>query len=91
MKYTVDWCVFAYPDNHSPPPAKATCSDVCAGPENSAKISLTDRLYEANATLQYRYCDGPNILEIFDDCVACLNTVPDAQVLGQCKFSNAFH
>lgn len=59
---------------------------VCAGPDNSAKISLTNRLLETNATLQYRYCDGPNILNIFDNCITCLNTVPNAKALEHCKF-----
>ena len=86
MKFVIDWCVFAYPDNAHAPPAQAACSKVCAGPNNSIKISLTDRLLEANTTLQYLYCDGPNILDIFDDCVTCLNNVPDAQVLGQCEY-----
>ena len=85
MKFIIDWCVFAYPDNAQPPSVHATCSDVCAGPDNSVKISLNNRIYEANATLQYLYCDGPNILENFDGCIDCLNKAPDAQILEQCK------
>lgn len=94
MKFTIDWCVFAYPENANPPPAQAACSEVCAGPNNRIKTSLTDRLLEANSTLQYLYCNGPNILDVFDDCATCLNNVPDAQILGQCKFrtcSNELH
>lgn len=63
-----------------------TCSDVCAGPDNSVKISLTNKIYEANQTLQYLYCDGANILANFDNCIDCLNKASDAQVLTQCKF-----
>lgn len=85
MKFVIDWCVFAYPDNAQPPPVQGTCSDVCAGPDNSVKISLNNRIYEANATLQYLYCDGPNILANFDDCIDCLNKAPDAQILAQCN------
>lgn len=86
MKFVVDWCVFAYPDNAQPPPVQAACSDVCAGPDDSVKLSLNNRIYEANQTLQYLYCDGPNILDNFDDCIDCLNKAPDAQVLTQCTF-----
>lgn len=86
MKFVFDWCVLAYPENQSPPPVKNACYDVCAGPDNSAKLSLTDRLFDTNTTLQYQYCDGPNIMNNLNDCLTCMSTVPDTQVLRQCKF-----
>ena len=46
---------------------------------------MTDRLLQANQTLQYLYCDGPDIDSILDECAACLDTVPNAKALGHCK------
>lgn len=87
MKFTLDWCVFGYPDNANIIPANEKCAEVCAGPNNSAKRSLTDRLLQTNQTLQYLYCDGPDINDLLDDCAACLNKVPNAKALANCKLS----
>jgi hypothetical protein len=86
MKFAIDWCVFAYPDNTIITQANVKCSAECAGPKNSAKIALTDRLLQTNAALQYQYCKGPDINNILDDCAACLDTVPNAKALGYCRF-----
>lgn len=86
MKFTLNWCVFGYPDNSDVIPANQKCAEVCAGPGNSAKKSLTDRLLQTNATLQYLYCNGPNMGDILDECAACLDTVPNAKALGHCEF-----
>ena len=88
MKFTLDWCVFGYPDNPDIIPANQKCAEVCAGENNSAKLSLTDRLLQTNATLQYLYCNGPDIKSTLDDCAACLDTVPNAKALGHCECEN---
>ncbi len=88
MKYTLDWCVFGYPDNYNVALANKKCAKVCAGPDNSAKRSLADRLMQTNTTLQYLYCDGPDMNNILDRCAACLDTVPNAEALKNCKFSD---
>ena len=85
MKFTLDWCVFGYPDNTNISTANEKCSEVCAGPNNSAKRAMTERLLETNQTLQYLYCNGPDIENILDDCAACLDKVPNAKALGHCK------
>lgn len=90
MKYAIDWCVFAWPDNTDITPANTNCAQVCAGPENSVKISLTDRLSANNRTLQYEYCDTPNINNSFDACADCLNAAPNAKALANCKFRTQF-
>lgn len=88
MKFTLDWCVFGYPVNTEVIPANQKCAEVCAGPDNSAKISLTNRYLQTDATLQYSYCNGLNIQNILDNCAACLNTVPNAKALGHCEWMN---
>ncbi|MCJ1464971.1 hypothetical protein MMC07_003586 [Pseudocyphellaria aurata] len=83
MKFTFDWCVFAYPNNNVTE-ANTQCGDVCSGPSNSAKLALVDRLLQTNATLQYQYCeDGDGAFsKIADDCAKCLNKVPNAKTLA---------
>ena len=85
MKFNLDWCVFGYPDNNDIIPANQKCAEVCAGPKNSAKYSLTYRLLTTEATLQYFYCDGSDIQNTLDNCAACLETVPNAKVLKNCE------
>lgn len=86
MKFTFDWCVFAYPDNKNRTDANAQCSDICSGPNDSAKSALVDRLLQTNATIQYQYCeDGDEIFsKTADACAKCLNKVPNAKVLANC-------
>ncbi|MCJ1422334.1 hypothetical protein MMC29_000214 [Sticta canariensis] len=83
MKFTFDWCVFAYPDNNRTE-ANMQCGDVCSGPSNNAKSALVDRLLQTNASIQYQYCDDGDeaFLKIADDCAKCLNKVPNAKILA---------
>ena len=85
MKFTFDWCVFAYPDNNRTE-ANKQCGDVCSGPSNNAKSALVDRLLQTNATIQYQYCDDGDgaFSKIADDCAKCLNKVPNAKILANC-------
>lgn len=85
MKFNLDWCVFGYPDNNDIIPANQKCAEVCAGPDNSAKNSLTDQLMRTDAKLQYLYCDGLDIQNTLDNCAACLETVPNVKVLRNCR------
>lgn len=85
MKFTFDWCVFAYPNNNRTE-ANIQCGDVCSGQDNSAKLALVDRLLQTNATIQYQYCEDANgaFSKIADDCAKCLDKVPDAKTLANC-------
>lgn len=87
FKYTLDWCVFGLSQDpaNTITPANEQCSQVCAGPNNSAKIALTNRYLETNQALQYLYCDGPDIENILDNCSVCLDKVPNAKSLSHCK------
>ncbi|MCJ1467529.1 hypothetical protein MMC07_006154 [Pseudocyphellaria aurata] len=84
MKFTFDWCVFGYPNNNDITEANSKCGDVCSGPSESAKSALVDRLLQTNATIQYTYCaDGDGAFsKIADDCIKCLNKVPNAKTLA---------
>lgn len=86
MKFTFDWCVFAYPDNGDHTDANLQCSDICSGQDNQAKSALVDRLLQTNATLQYQYCeDGDGAFnKTADACIQCLNKVPNAKALANC-------
>ena len=86
MKFTFDWCVFAYPNNNNRTEANAQCNDVCSGPDESAKSALEDRLLQTNATIQYQYCEDGNgaFGKIVDDCAKCLDNVPNAKTLSNC-------
>ena len=85
MKFTFDWCVFAYPDNNRTE-ANIQCGDVCSGQDNSAKSALVDRLLQTNATIQYQYCEDASgaFSKTADDCAKCLDNVPNAKVLANC-------
>ena len=86
MKFTFDWCVFAYPDNNRTE-ANMQCGDVCSGPSKSAESALVDRLLQTNATIQYQYCeDGDGAFsKIADDCSKCLDKLPSAKALSNCN------
>ncbi len=86
MKFSFDWCVFAYPDNANQTAAYTQCANTCSGPNNDAKSALVDRLLQTNATIQYQYCqtsDGA-FSKVADDCVKCLETVPESKALANC-------
>lgn len=85
MKFTFDWCVFAYPNNNRTE-SNIQCGDVCSGQDNSAKSALVDRLLQTNATIQYQYCEDADgaFSKIADDCAKCLDKVPDAKTLANC-------
>ena len=85
-KFTLDWCIFSYPDNNSTAQSRA-CSDTCAGPQSAMKLAMTDQLLKTNASLQYQYCadgDGAFAANV-DDCVECLQHVPQSMALVNCK------
>ena len=87
MKFTIDWCVFAYPNNENLTVAHDRCSNVCNGPNNTAKTALIDRLLQTNATIQYQYCADENgaFSRIADDCAACLEKIPSAKTMSNCE------
>jgi hypothetical protein len=83
MKLALSWCVFGYPNNTYTLPAEKACATICAGPLDTLKDSLTGGLLDFNATQQYDYCYvGDSYL---NECAACLHTVEDSKVLGNCK------
>lgn len=85
MKFTIDWCVFDYPENNLTA-ANTQCADTCGGPDNIAKSALTDRLLQTNATIQYQYCeDGDGAFsKIAKACMDCLGKVPNSKTLVNC-------
>lgn len=87
MKFTFDWCVFAYPNNNVTA-ASAQCGDICSGPNNIAQSALTDRLLQTNATIQYQYCvDGNGAFsKVADECAKCLEKVPNSKALVNCMY-----
>lgn len=86
MKFSFDWCVFAYPDNTILTAAGIACAETCQGPNNNAKTALVDRLLQTNATLQYQYCETENgaFPKVADDCVKCLEKVPNSKAMANC-------
>lgn len=89
MKFTVDWCVFGYPDNNNLTAANQ-CADICGGSDDSTKKALTDRLLQTNATLQYQYCKDENeaFSETAQSCMECLEKVPNSKILANCMLSD---
>lgn len=91
MKFSFVWCVFAYPDNANLTAAGTACAETCRGPDNNAKAALVDRLLQTNATLQYQYCETENgaFPKVADDCVKCLEKVPNSKAMANCTFIKA--
>lgn len=92
MKFTIDWCVFDFPENNLTA-ANTQCAEICGGPDNSAKSALTDRLLQTNATIQYQYCEDGNgaFSKIAQACMDCLDKVPNSKTLKNCTLlSQAF-
>lgn len=86
MKFSFDWCVFAYPDNANLTAAGNACAETCQGPDDNAKAALVDRLLQTNATLQYQYCETENgaFSKVADDCAKCLENVPNSKIMVNC-------
>lgn len=91
MKFSFDWCVFAYPDNANLTAAGTACAETCKGPGSTAKAALIDRLLQTNATIQYQYCETENgaFSKVVDDCVNCLEKVPNSQIMVNCTSKRA--
>ncbi|MCJ1469433.1 hypothetical protein MMC07_008066 [Pseudocyphellaria aurata] len=84
MKFTIVWCVFAYPQNPSITEVNARCGQVCSGSSSSAKTALVDDVLSSKVDTQYQYCeDGDEAFsKTADDCMKCLNEVPKAKILA---------
>jgi hypothetical protein len=82
IKFTVDWCVFGYPDNPNTTAAETACSNAC-GP---IQPPLTDRLLKTNMSLTYQYCQNDYSSGTFlggvDACIACLSKMDGTVILG---------
>ncbi|MCJ1463389.1 hypothetical protein MMC07_001996, partial [Pseudocyphellaria aurata] len=92
MKYNVDWCVFGYPNNPQVTEANSRCGNVCSGSGNSARAALVDNLLIPDIGLQtWRYCQNGDgaFSKIANDCMKCLNEVPQAKTLT--NFVNALN
>lgn len=85
MKFTLDRCVFEDSNDRNIIQANQECSEVCAGPNDSAKRALIDRLLQTNATLSYSYCTPNKMKATLLGCAACLNMVPNAKTLRNCE------
>ena len=85
--------MFAYPDNSNHTAANLQCAETCSGPGDNAKIALVDRLLQTNATIQYQYCkDGDGAFsKVADDCVTCLEKVPNSKAMANCTSSAWIH
>lgn len=85
MKFTIDWCVFGFPDNNLTE-VNTQCSDICGGSNNEVERALTDRIFYTDSTIQYRYCEDENgaFMKNAQACMDCLEKVPSAKTLVNC-------
>lgn len=93
MKFTLAWCLFAYPDNVNISLANAHCADVCSGPDNTMKPALVNQLLVTNLNDQYLYCadEGGAFSKTTDGCKQCLRNVPNSEVLTRCTSTGLTH
>lgn len=88
MKFTIDWCIFGFQKNEGTIQSKA-CKDRCS---DGLQAALLDRLLQTNSTLQYQYCETGDgaFSKGVQDCMSCLEEVPDSKSLVNCKASPLF-
>lgn len=86
MKFTVAWCLFAYPDNTNVTFANNQCADICSGPENTMKPALVNQLLVGNISTQYLYCTDEDeaFSKATNRCKQCLRSIPSTKVLTNC-------
>ncbi|MCJ1466849.1 hypothetical protein MMC07_005470 [Pseudocyphellaria aurata] len=84
MKYNVDWCVFGYPNNPQITEANSQCGDVCSDSDNSTRLALVDHLVKNHPYDALQYCQNENgaFSKTVDDCMKCLNELPNAKTLA---------
>ena len=89
MKFTLAWCLFAFPDNNDITVANHQCADICSGPENSMKPALIDQLLDGHYDSTYLYCTDGNgaFSRTTDGCRQCLKNVPNSEVLIKCSLT----
>jgi len=92
MRFTLDWCVFAYPGANQSA-AYIQCSDTCSGSNDAVQLAMIDRLLQINSTLQYQYCEDGNgaFSQNVESCTACLAGVPSSQTLISCTEFTSTH
>ncbi|KAL1967125.1 hypothetical protein VTN77DRAFT_3416 [Rasamsonia byssochlamydoides] len=80
IKFTIDWCVYGYPNNNNATPAMETCSGTC----QPMILPMTDKLLETNMTLQYDYCTTYNgsFTSTVQNCIQCLEGANGTKVLA---------
>ena len=84
MKATVALCLFGYPDDNRTY-AYTQCSDICSGEKVSMKMAVIYEMEKNNATVQYSYCENGAFQKNYGTCIECLNTLPSASGLSNCK------
>ena len=90
MKYTLDWCVFGYPQKPNQTLAQSSCGETCSGTNNDMEASLTDELLNHTITQQtpFLYCDiySGAFTKNAVVCIQCLEEVPGSTALVNCKY-----
>ena len=86
MRYTLDWCLFGFPNNGNQSSISSQTTQCQTSCTNMSK-SLEINILTPNTTSTYDYCEDPNFLPNVDGCAKCLAKVPNQLYSANCKLS----
>lgn len=83
MRFTIDWCIYGYPNNPNQTLVMTSCYEACVGPNSELESASTNQILSTNSSTQYQYCDVNSgaFPRNVGACIDCVQNVPNSTTL----------
>ena len=88
MRFTIDWCIYGYPNNPNQTLVMTSCYEACVGPNSELESASTNQILSTNSSTQYQYCDVNSgaFPRNVGACIDCVQNVPNSTTLVNCEY-----